>query len=165
MKELDKDKRFNIIKMVADTGGAGRLFVEEIQSREGLTFEAAKKSEKYEHVMLMNDDFLTGKIKCLEGSSYGQCVASLPKDPEWEPESGKPPGEDPRFPNHEADAGLYSHRFARAYLAEERPKAKPKPGSKEAADQQEEEMLEEAEREENKPGREWWEAKGEPPDL
>lgn len=157
MKELDADKRYNIIKMVADTGGAGRLFVEEIQGREGLTFEAAKKSEKYEHVMLMNDDFLTGHIKCLEGSSYGQCIASLPKDPDWEPESGKPPGEDPRFPNHEADAGLYSHRFARAYLAEERPKPKPKPGSAEEADAIEQRMVE---RETRPKGNDWWEPNG-----
>jgi hypothetical protein len=153
MKELDKDSRYNIIRKVADTGGAGRLYVEEIQSREGLVFEAAKKSEKYEHVMLMNDDFLTGHIKCLEGSSYSQCVASLPKDPDWEPESGKPPGEDPRFPNHEADAGLYAQRFARAYLAEEAPKPKPKPGTQAAMDEEERKMAERV----NDPKKAWWE--------
>ena len=153
-------ERFNIIEMVADTGGAGRLFVEEIQAREGLIFKAAKKTEKYEHVTLMNDDFITGRVKCMEGSSYSQCISALPKDPEWDSSSGKPPAEDPRFPNHEADAGLYSWRYVRAYLAEEAPRKKPKPGTQEAVDAQEAALLEDMERGARGKGGdgEWWEA-------
>lgn len=117
-------KRFNIVKMVADTGGGGRLFVEEVQSRYGLVFEAAKKTEKYEHVTLMNDDFLTGRIRTISGSVLSVDLSRLPIDPDWEPESGKPPDSDPRFPDHSIHAGLYSWRYAYNYLAEAAPAKK-----------------------------------------
>lgn len=156
------EERFNIEWKVADTGGAGRLFVEEIQAREGLSFEAAKKTEKYHHVTLMNDDFLTGRIKCLEGSSYSQCIAALPKDPDWEPESGSPPKEDPRFPNHEADAGLYAWRRVSSYLATEAPKKKVKPGEAGYVDEQEAELL--GRMEGNSEGKEWWEPEVDEPE-
>ena len=151
--------KFNIISKVADTGGAGKLWVEEIQARESMVFEAAKKSEKYAHVTLMNDDFLIGKIQCIQGSSYSQCVSALPKDPEWDPMSGSPPEEDPRFPNHEADAGLYSWRKARAYLEEQAPAAPPKPGTPEDITAKEQQLLADMEEKKQHYGEdEWWEA-------
>jgi len=143
LKIKEFQQRFNIVRMVADTQGGGKLHVEEIQAREGLVFEPAKKSDKYTHATLMNDDLLTGRIKCIEGSELAQNLASLPKDPDWDPESGKPPGEDPRFPNHVADAGLYSWRWAQAFLAETRPPDAPRPGTPEAAHDEEKRLLEE----------------------
>lgn len=104
------------ISKVADTGGGGRMYVEDVMSRYSQVFEAAKKTEKLEHVRLMNDDFLTGRIKVQRGGSYAQELSALPKDPNWDSESGKPPGEDPRFPNHLSDAGLYAWRKALSYL-------------------------------------------------
>lgn len=156
LKIKEFQQRFNIVRMVADTGGGGKLHVEEIQAREGLVFEAARKTEKYAHVTLMNDDFLTGRIKCIEGSELAQDLAALPKDPDWEPESGKPPKEDPRFPNHVPDAGLYSWRWAYAFLAEKEDAAPPPPGSKEAIDAEEKALLEQLEQD-PKDGRPWWE--------
>jgi hypothetical protein len=90
----------NFIAKVADTGGGGRMYVEDVMSRYSQVFEAAKKTEKLEHVRLMNDDFVTGRIKVQRGGGLAQEYSSLPKDPNWDPDSGKPPGEDPRFPNH-----------------------------------------------------------------
>ena len=107
---------FNFIAKVADTGGGGRMYVEDVMSRYSQVFEAAKKSEKLEHVRLMNDDFLSGRIKVQRGGAYAGELAALPKDPDWDPDSGKPPGEDPRFPNHLTDAGLYAWRKALNYL-------------------------------------------------
>jgi hypothetical protein len=107
---------FNLLAKVADTGGGGRMYVEDVMSRYQQVFEAAKKQEKVEHVRLMNDDFLSGRIKVQRGGSYAQELAALPKDPDWDPYSGKPQGEDPRFSNHKCDAGLYSWRRALAYL-------------------------------------------------
>jgi len=98
IKELDA--RFNIVAKVADTGGGGRLFVEEVQSRFGHVFQPAQKTEKYAHVTLMNDDFITGRIKTLPGSAYSVDVARLPVDQSWEASSGRPPTEDPSMPNH-----------------------------------------------------------------
>lgn len=107
----DLHKRgFNIIKQVADVGGGGRLYVEDMQARYGVVFDAAEKTKKYDHVMILNDQLRAGKIKVQRGSALAQELATLLKDPNWEPESGKPPGEDPRCENHSCDSALYALR-------------------------------------------------------
>lgn len=118
MAQIEKWERmgFDFIAKVADTGGGGRMYVEDVMSRYSQVFEAAKKTEKVEHVRLMNDDFLSGRIKIQRGGAYAQEIATLPKDPDWDPYSGKPQGEDPRFPNHLCDCFLYSWRKALNYL-------------------------------------------------
>jgi len=167
--ELEK-RGFNFVKMVADTGGGGRMYVEEVMSRYGRVFEAAKKTEKYEHVRLMNDDLLTGHIKLQRESQYAHEISQLPIDPKWleevgftsgpdakpgeKPYSGKPPNEDPRFPNHCCDAGLYGYRDAKHWLHEEEIK-RPARGSKEFVDQLEAELL--AQVESQHKDKEWWE--------
>ena len=132
MEQIQKWERlgFNFIAKVADTGGGGRMYVEDVMSRYSQVFEAAKKTEKLEHVRLMNDDFLSGRIKVQRGGGYAEELASLPKDPDWDPYSGKPPGEDPRFPNHLCDSGLYSWRRALAHIDYEAPKAQPSPAER-----------------------------------
>ena len=117
-----EERGFNFIAKVADTGGGGRMFVEEVMSRYSVVFEAAKKTDKYEHVRLFNDDLLTGRIKLQRGSELATELAELPIDPEWAEETKDMKGttiepyEDPRFPNHCADAGLYAWRRAYHYL-------------------------------------------------
>lgn len=109
-------KGFNFVKMVADTGGGGRMYVEEVMSRYSYPFEAASKSQKAEHVRLFNDDLMTGHIKLMPNSPLMQEMAALPIDPNWierygpssdEASGGKKPfgftkpvQEDPRFANH-----------------------------------------------------------------
>lgn len=107
---------FNFIAKVADTGGGGKMYVEQVMRRTSQVFEPAKKTEKVEHARLMNDDFLSGRIRIQEGSEYEAELSALPKDPEWDPHSGKPQGEDPRFDNHLCDSGLYSWRHALNFL-------------------------------------------------
>jgi hypothetical protein len=107
---------FNFVAKVADTGGGGRMYVEDVMSRYSQVFEPAKKTEKLDHVRMMNDDFITGRLKVQRGSQYAMELSALPKDPDWDPDSGKPPGEDPRFPNHLCDALLYCWRWAFAHL-------------------------------------------------
>lgn len=92
------------------------MYVEDVMSRYNQVFEPAKKTEKYEHVRVMNDEFLSGRLKVQRGGQYEAELSTLPKDPNWDPESGKPPGEDPRFPNHLCDSALYSFRKAFAHL-------------------------------------------------
>lgn len=113
------EQQFSIIARVADTGGLGKLIVEEQRQREGMHFEAAKKTEKYSHVELMNDDLLSGRVLLMRGSVLAQEMSVLPKDPNWPKpgeERNKPPREDPRFPNHACDAGLYGWRKAQHWL-------------------------------------------------
>lgn len=118
MEQVEKWEKmgFNFIAKVADTGGGGRMYVEDVMSRYNQVFEPAKKTEKYEHVRIMNDEFLSGRLKVQRGGQYEAELSTLPKDPNWDPESGKPPGEDPRFPNHLSDAALYSFRRALAHF-------------------------------------------------
>jgi hypothetical protein len=92
------------------------MYVEDVMSRYNQVFEPAKKSEKLDHVRMMNDDFITGRLKVQLGSQYAMELSALPKDPDWDADSGKPPGEDPRFPNHLCDSALYSWRWAFAHL-------------------------------------------------
>lgn len=92
------------------------MFVEEVMSRYAHVFEPAKKSEKADHVRLMNDELLVGKILVRLGSPLQEELAALPKDPDWDPLSGRAPLEDPRFPNHCADAALYAWRRAYNFL-------------------------------------------------
>lgn len=124
---------FNFIEMVADTGGGGRMYVEAVARRFGRSFNAAKKTEKYEHVRLLNDDLLTGHIKLRPGSPLLAEMVQLPTDPDW-PDPTKPeapPTEDPRFPNHCCDAGLYAFRAAWHYVKDEVKPQKPDKHSRE----------------------------------
>lgn len=146
----DLDRRgFNFIAKVADTGGGGKMFVEDVMSRYSQIFEAAKKTDKYAHVKIMNDDLIAGRIRLQRGGAYAQEMSCLPKDPNWDILSGKPPGEDPRFPNHRCDAGLYSYRKSLAFLSQALPPSVPLEDRVEAYD---EEMLSRVVNDD-----EWWE--------
>jgi hypothetical protein len=97
-------------RVVVDTGGLGKAIVEEWQTREALPVDAAEKSNKAAYVQLLNSDLRLGRVKALRDGPLAQEWSRLPKDPDSPP--GKPPSEDPRFPNHSADAGLYGWREA-----------------------------------------------------
>lgn len=133
----------NFVAKVADTGGGGKMYVEEVTTRYGMTFEAAKKTEKYEHVRLFNDDLLGGFIRLKPGSVYAEEIAGLARDLEWPPPDSPeaPPREDPRCPNHCCDAGLYSYRRAYHFLHQEEV-APPRRGSAEWHKAEEDRMLE-----------------------
>lgn len=132
----------NFIAKVADTGGGGRMYVEEVTARFGVFFEAAKKTDKPEHVRLFNDDLLGGFVRLKPGSVYAEEISALARDLEWPPPDSPeaPPREDPRCPNHCSDAGLYAWRRALHFLhRDEEPKAKP--GSAEWQKKEEDRML------------------------
>ena len=120
IEEQERTKNLNIIKKVADTQGGGRMYVDDVMSRYNHVFENAQKNNKYQHVMLMNDDFRTGRVKVRLGSPLQEELIGLMRDPDWnanDPEyKDKPPTEDPSCPNHCTDAGLYSHRAAWHFL-------------------------------------------------
>lgn len=154
----DCKERFNIIAMVADTGGGGKMFVEETSKRHGLKFEAAKKPDKAMFVRLFNDDMALRRILLRKGSPLADELAVLPVDKEYQVQNpDRPPREHPGFANHCADAGLYAWRRAYHYLHE--PEAsKPTPGTPAHYKAQEEEMLRRLEEEhEARESAEWWE--------
>jgi hypothetical protein len=157
-KYREMDGRFDFVAKVADTGGAGALFVAEVAKRHGITFEAAKKTEKAQHVRLFNDELRAGRIKVRKGSAYHQEIARLPKVKEWnEAQRGKPTPEDPRFPNDACDAGLYAWRWAFNYLHEAKDSAPPK-GTPEAYALEEEQLEERlTQAAQDAAAKEWWE--------
>jgi hypothetical protein len=117
--DVEKRLKLNLVEVVADTGGGGRMYVEEVMTRFGRAFKPAKKTEKYEHVRLMNDHLITGKLKLVPGSPWAEEMSALQRDPDW-PDPDKPeapPKEDPRCANHIDDAGLYCFRAAYAHFA------------------------------------------------
>lgn len=132
IQEQETEKSLNLIEQVADTGGGGRMYVEEVMSRFTRHFTAAKKTDKFEHVRLFNDELLTGRVKLLLGSPYQVEIAGVMKDPDWEadPEkTEKAPTEDPRTPNHCSDAGLYAWRACWHYVPADPKVVKPRRGS------------------------------------
>lgn len=145
------DDHYNFYKIVGDSGGIGKSYIEEMKYRFSLHVEPAKKSEKSAFIKLMNDDFRMGKIKAdptcdiVEewGKNTWEVVGIKEKD-----------GQD----NHLSDAALYGWRECRHYALFEEKKMTHTIGSQEYYDQVAEEMeeAEDQEREENK-RTEWWE--------
>lgn len=147
------ESRFNITQMFADTGGGGRMYVEDVAARYGMNFQPAKKAEKYEHVLLFNDDLRGGFLKLQQGSLLAEEMAQLPKYLDWMDENpDKLPREHPGYPNHCCDASLYSWRGAYHFLHEGKP-ALAVPGTMQALqaelDELERRVEERARREEN----------------
>ena len=102
--------RYNISKIVGDTGGLGKKIVEEIYQRHGIHVHAAEKSRKREFIELMNSDFRTGKILIPKDASICEDWSKL----EWDT-STFPYKEDSRLHcyTHRPDAGLYAYREAK----------------------------------------------------
>jgi hypothetical protein len=134
-----------------------------MQARFGVTFDAAEKTKKYDHVLIYNDQLRAGRIKIQNGSALMAEISCLPKDPDWTPLDGKPPAEDGRFANHVCDSSLYSLRACYNYAFSEA-KVVPRPGTPEYEDaletQDEQNLSKEAH-----DGREWWEDEYAEPDL
>lgn len=117
---VDGKHPFNIVSRFADTGGGGRMFVEEVTARYGMQFQPAKKTEKYEHVRLLNDDLRSGFVLLQPGSPYAEEIAHLPRDLDYAEDHPEAlPREHPGSPNHCCDAGLYAYRGAWHYLHRE----------------------------------------------
>lgn len=116
---------------VADCGGLGGRIVEEFGKRFGIHFQAAKKTEKYAHVVLFNEDLRAGRVKTRAGSALSNELATIPKSIE------DPTEPDDRFPDHCSDAGLYAWRRAWHWDGKT-PEKEPAHGSKEEIEREEE---------------------------
>lgn len=103
-KELE-DTYGSFDARVADTGGLGKTVVASLASLYGIAFEAAKKSEKVDHIKLVNSDMLTGRI---------QVPRHSPLVEEWRTaqwEDGRKSVVDPNCDDHASDAALYIWRY------------------------------------------------------
>lgn len=101
-------------RIIADTGGLGKMVVETIRARFGLPLEAAEKREKNDHIELMNADLKTGRVKVVSGGQLAKQMASIQWDLSRDTlerlaRTGRL-REDPECPNDVADAFLYVYR-------------------------------------------------------
>lgn len=118
------DEVFNVIErfgrpdaIVADTAGGGsKMLIETLNQRYGLGIEPAKKTEKQDHIELLNSDFSAGRVKIIPGSDLAHELAGLQWDLSRESKmvlarTGRL-REDPSCPNHLCDALLYLYRYS-----------------------------------------------------
>jgi hypothetical protein len=118
------DEVFSVIErfgrpdsIVADTAGGGsKMLIESMNQRYGLGIEPAKKTEKMDHIEMVNSDFSLGRIKIIPGSDLAIELGGLQWDLSRESKAilsrtGRLK-EDPQCPNHLCDALLYLHRYS-----------------------------------------------------
>jgi hypothetical protein len=110
--------------MVADAAGLGGMVIETLNKRYGLSFVRAEKKEKFDHIELMNSDFMTGRLKIVPGTSLDMELQML----QWNIQEDESKGdlaklgklkEVSSLPNHLCDALLYAWRFSHHFWSEE----------------------------------------------
>lgn len=150
-QRLEREHAFEGI--VGDIGGLGKGYAEEARQRFALPIHAAEKNNKRGYISLLNGELERGLVKVV-GPDCRDLLKEWRELP-WNEDRSK---EADGFDNHAADAVLYGWRRAKAFTAEPPPADRPKPGTREAweAEEQrmEERLLEEAEQTEARP---WWE--------
>lgn len=135
-------RKYKFVKIVADTGGFGKGYVEEMKRKFGIPVVAAKKTDKHAYVALMNGDFRTG-ILGIQESNNKDLISEL-QLLQWDVESltrGVMKIDGARFEDHLSDALLYAWRECLHHGAEwqENP---PKVGTREHWEREEKEIWE-----------------------
>ena len=108
--------------IVGDKGSLGGvLYLQELQSRFGLSIVEAEKREKFDHIELLNSDFYADRIKIIFKSDLDHELCGLQWDLSRESKlrltrTGKLK-EDPSCANHLTDAFLYLWRYCYHYWA------------------------------------------------
>lgn len=133
--------KYDIAKMVIDTGGLGKKISEELSRRYQIAVEPAEKSRKFEYIELMNDDLRTGRLKAKKNSRFAQDCLKV----EWDFSKSRPDKKviSDRFHSDICDAVLYAWRVSYAYSHEPK-KPVHKWGTPEWAKEEEERIEEEA---------------------
>ncbi len=105
-KIAEFSERYNPDVIIADRGGLGKMIVNTLNNQYGLPVEAAEKSEKRDHIELLNSDLMHGRCRIYKGSRLATQMATLC----WDEKN--PKIEDRDTPNHAADAFCYIWRYA-----------------------------------------------------
>lgn len=132
-------KRYDIYKMVIDTGGLGKKVAEEIIRRHSIPLEAADKTRKQENVELLNDSLRLGKFKAKSSSRFAQDSYLVQID--WDKSTPDKIVVKKKPHSDIIDAVLYSFKESYGYTHRIEPE-KPRYGSKEWADAQSSSMFE-----------------------
>lgn len=133
------DKKYKISKMVIDQGGLGKKIAEELRRRHQIPVEAADKVRKMENVAFLNDALRTGKFRAKKNSKFAQdCYLVEIDKNKSTPDKIKVSD---KYHSDIIDAVLYSFKLSPAY-AYVQPTPKPTYGTKQWADEEEENMWE-----------------------
>jgi len=110
-------QRYDFTKIVADTGGFGKGYVEEMNQRFGMFVEPAQKSKKLTYIELLNGDLQSGVLRFYKPRNQ-ELIDELGSLLWLETTSGEVDHTtiDERFPNHLSDALLYGWRACRQYF-------------------------------------------------
>lgn len=133
------EKRYKFSKMVIDEGGLGKKLAEEMRRRYGIPVHPADKVRKQENVELLNDALRLGKFKAKSGSQFAQDSYRVQID--WDKSTPNKIVVKKKPHSDIIDAVLYAFKESPAWGYAPEPK-QPKYGSKEWADNQQDEMWE-----------------------
>ena len=101
--------RFEIV--VGDHAGLGKAIFRSISELYGIVVDPIAKSDKRDHIELLNSDFLSKRAFVLKGSNLERQLLTV----QWEDASTKR-REDKAYPNHDTDAFLYLCRAAQHHF-------------------------------------------------
>lgn len=134
-------KKYDISKIVADTGGLGKKITEELIRRHQIPIQPADKARKMENVRLLNDFLRSGKFKAKTTSNFASDSYLV----EIDRTKSKPDKivVSDRYHSDIIDAVLYAFKESPAYTYVPST-SKSKPGTKEWSKEQEDEMFESA---------------------
>lgn len=127
-------ERYDFERIVADTGGLGKGYTEEMRQRFALPIEAAQKTKKVAFIELMNGELASGRLLLMNNNKdlYEQMrilqwdtkradLVDIDRDGQKTAKYDQTRlREDPSFENHLCDALLYCWRESHDRLHEER---------------------------------------------
>lgn len=133
--------KYDITKIIVDTGGLGKKITEEISKRYKVPMVAAEKVRKVEYIELMNDALRTGRLKIKSNSKFAHDAMKV----EWDHDHSTPDKKiiSKRFHSDICEAVLYAWResYAFSYQA---PDDEPEFGTKPWSDRESDRMFQNA---------------------
>lgn len=105
--------KYEISRIVVDTGGLGKKIAEEISKRYNIPMVAAEKQRKNEYIELMNDALRTGRLRVKKGSRFAHDAMKV----EWDHDKSTPDKKviSSRFHSDICEAVLYAWRDSYSY--------------------------------------------------
>jgi len=140
-------EQYKPLSIVADSNGIGLAFISELENRYTIPIQKAEKMEKIAFIEMLNDDLKKGRIK-IKDDLYEllEEITTL----QWKDIERKILPD--TMEDHLLDAQLYMWRDSLHYMGK-KPKAKPKLGSREWADQMFDDTVAKLKSSEDNP---WW---------
>lgn len=135
---IDKLKaKYDITKIIIDTGGLGKKIAEEMGKRYSIPMIAAEKTRKVEFIELMNDALRTGRLMVKAESVFAHDSSKV----EWDHDKSTPDKKviSSRFHSDICEAVLYAWRESYSYAFQAAP-PEPEYGSPEWASKEADKM-------------------------